>query len=525
MKSKTKIVVKILSGIAAFVIVLLIVTILFVDPWIAKKIDAALNTKDSKYQVTIGDVHVPIFTLGLELEKITIFTKPERKAEGDVNAEIASIEINGINLRKAIFKKNIEINAVIISDVHGAILLSGDSVQPLISSMDLHIDKLSLHGINLSVKSISSPGVYSVQQGALNIYDFQAMKLDTVSAPRIKQFDLGIEELQLVSGDSMYTIAANGISYSTEKQNLTVDSITVHPRYKEYDFTSRHKYQTDCIDAIFNNVSVHDFSTLEYLTSRSLVCSYIEIEKMNMDIFRDRRRPFLHVVKPMFQEMIYSYQGKINIDSILLKTGNVTYTEHAVQANHPGKISFRKINAEIYRISNDTVFKTEKAELEIRSKALLMGKGNLSILLKSELFDSQNTFTMNGTLTDMEAKDLNPMLERNAFLYAASGRIEKMSFNFTANNNKANGRMTMRYHGLDIAVKNKETDDTTAIKEIIVSIIANIKIMNSNPLYGEEVRVGIINNKRDPEKFLFNYCFKSILSGIKSSIAKNPTEK
>ncbi len=525
MKLKTKIVVKILLGIAAFVIVFLIVTILFVDPWIARKLDSALNTKYSKYQVTISKVHVPVFTLGLELGDITIHTKPERKAEGDINGAIVSIRIEGIDLRKAIFKNSIDISEMTISGVNGTILFSGDSVQPLISSQDLHIDKLILDGINLTVKSISSPVVYSSKQGAVNVYDLQVIKLDTLSMAIVKQFDFKIEELQSVSGDSMYTLAAGDINYSTALKNLTINKISVHPRYKDYDFTSRHKFQTDCIEAVFNNISVHDFSAVGYLTSGSLVSSCVEMGNMEMDIFRDRRRQFHHVVKPMFQEMIYNYPGKVNIDSILLKTGSVTYTEHAEQANHPGRISFKEINAEIYRISNDTVFKNQKVNLEIKSKALLMGKGHLSILLRSELYDSQNTFTLNGTLSEMEAKDLNPMLERNAFLYAASGKIEKMSFSFAANKNKAKGRMTMRYHGLDIAVKNKETDDTTAIKEIVVSIIANFKVMNSNPLPGKEVRVGIIENKRDPEKFIFNYCFKSILSGIKSSIAKSPTGK
>jgi hypothetical protein len=97
-----------------------------------------------------------------------------------------------------------------------------------------------------------------------------------------------------------------------------------------------------------------------------------------------------------------------------------------------------------------------------------------------------------------------------------------MNFSFTADNYKATGKMTMLYHGLDIAVKNKRTDDTTAFVERFKSIIVNIKVLDSNPMPGKEVRVGIIDYERDPERFLFNYCFKSILSGIQSSLVKRP---
>ena len=99
-----------------------------------------------------------------------------------------------------------------------------------------------------------------------------------------------------------------------------------------------------------------------------------------------------------------------------------------------------------------------------------------------------------------------------------------MNFNFTANNTKAKGTMTLLYHGLDVTVKNKRTDDTTSVKSWVVSILANKKIRNSNPVPGEKVRIGIIDRDRDPERFLFSYCSKSILSGIKSSLVKAPRE-
>jgi hypothetical protein len=97
-----------------------------------------------------------------------------------------------------------------------------------------------------------------------------------------------------------------------------------------------------------------------------------------------------------------------------------------------------------------------------------------------------------------------------------------MNFSFTANNAKATGKMTILYHELDIAIKNKQTDDTTAFRERFISFITNRKVLDSNPIPDEDIREGIIDYERDPEKFLFSYCFKSILSGIKSSLVKSP---
>jgi hypothetical protein len=56
-------------------------------------------------------------------------------------------------------------------------------------------------------------------------------------------------------------------------------------------------------------------------------------------------------------------------------------------------------------------------------------------------------------------------------------------------------------------------------------MIANILVMESNPMPGEEVRPGIIEYERDPEKFLFNYVVRSLMSGITTSITKTKSPK
>jgi hypothetical protein len=103
--------------------------------------------------------------------------------------------------------------------------------------------------------------------------------------------------------------------------------------------------------------------------------------------------------------------------------------------------------------------------------------------------------------------------------------MDGLNFQFTANNTKATGNMTLLYHDLKIAVKNKQTNDTTALKERIVSILANNMILNSNPLPRKEVRIGTIDFERDPERFVFGYVFRSILSGMKSSLLRNPEKE
>jgi hypothetical protein len=243
---------------------------------------------------------------------------------------------------------------------------------------------------------------------------------------------------------------------------------------------------------------------------------------MDLKAYRDKRKIFNHVVKPAIQEMVYGYKGAINIDSVAILNGNIVYTEQVLKADEPGMISFGQIKAKLYKITNHSTYKTEKAYTQLNAEALVMGKGKLSILLKSRIFDSSNTFTVKGSLSGMNVSYLNPMLGNNAFVYATSGKIDAMYFSFRANNFKASGNMVLLYHGLDLAVKNKRTNDTTGLKARVISLFANMKVMDSNPNPQKEVRKGTIDYKRDPERLIINYCFKSMLTGIKSSLVRNP---
>lgn len=519
---KGKIGIKILLGTVILAVVLLIVTPVIIEPLVRKKVQVSLNEKFTDLNVEIEKVHISLIQSTIEFENIILASKPLKEGNNDLTGEIESVKLKGISLLKALFKKDFDIDEVIISNytVQGKVSFPKNKKPPTISRSNIRIGKVLVDKINLMLEDSSTSKAFVVKEGILKLYNIQIEKQDTVQK-FLRKFDFEAKELLSVSADSMYTFKANGMNYSDSLKTLSLNGLSILPNYKNYDFTSRHRFETDRVEGVFSNVFIYNFPVDDYFNSGKLISSYIEVGKLDMQVFRDKRKEFEHVNKPTFQDMIYNYQGALRIDSIGFMSGNIIYAEHVDKATGPGRISMNELQAKIYNITNDTIYKTENASMELKAEALLMGKGKIKVALKAKLYDKQNTFSLTGSLLDLEVKELNPMLENNAFVYATSGKIEKLNFSFTANNTKANGQLTMLYNGLDLAVKNKRTDDTTSIIERIVSIIANKKTLNSNPLPGKTVRIGIIDYERDPEKFIFNYCFKSILSGIKSSVIKN----
>lgn len=518
---------KILFGIIIIGLLIVLLTKVVIKPWLGKKVQTELAKLSSDYRIEAENIDVSLFSSSLELKNVTIQPKLGQVSESSLEGKIVYLKIDGVNVTKLLFRSDIAIKKVIISNGNfsGNIPFSGKMNQPIVSPANIRIAKIFFDKIDLEITNTTNAAAYLVKEGNLKIYEIQIKKSDTLSPSIIGQFDFDAAQFSIVSADSLYSFHAENIQYSATSNTLMADSLSINPNFKYYDFTSRYEFQKDRVEADFGNVFVYDFSAADYIKSNRFVSSYIEIRKMDLNVFRDNRKKFKHVVKPTFQEMIYNYPGLLNIDSINVLSGNIIYTEHAEKANEPGMISFNVIEVQLSKISNDTIYKTDTAFLELHAKAKLMGKGDLAIALKSRIFDRNNTFSVDGTLSGMDAGDLNPMLEKNAFVYATSGKIDAMSFNFTANNTKATGQTSVLYHDLYLAVKNKRTDETTAFKEKLISLIANIKVMDSNPLPGENARVGIIDYQRDPERFLFNYCFKSIMTGIKSSLDRKPGRK
>ncbi len=511
---------KILIGIAAGVLLVFLLKIFLLEPWVKEKIQSAINESTGAYLVEIEKVHISIYRSGIELKNISLQSKPEQNVEPDITGEIESLTIKRINLIKALFKKDIDIGEVTFTNSYlkGKISFSGKSGPAGVSPLNIRVDNLVFNQINLDIASDSTAQYYALTEGVLKIYALQVEKLDSLSPAIIGSLEFEAGEFVSVSPDSMYTISARDINYSAASNILAAGIFSVHPNYTNYEFTARHQFETDRIEALFSRVSVHGFSAVNYIVSGDLISSFIEIGEMDMKVFRDKRKEFRHVNKPSLQELIYDYPGNIHIDSIAVSGGGITYREHAREANDYGMISFNNFNALICTISNDTIYKTEEAFMEIKAEALLMDTARITLLFKGRIFDSQSTFSLQGSLSGMEVGALNPILENNAFIFAESGKIEEMNFSLTANNTKATGSINLLYHDLNIKVINRETDETTGLKERLISFIANMVVIDENPKPGKDVRVGIIDFERDPEKFVFNYWVQSILTGVKSSL-------
>jgi hypothetical protein len=524
---KGKILLKVLTGIILSALLIKLITSLYLESLVKDKIQSALNKTSNKYTIEINRVRIFLLQAGIEIESITIHTDPSIETYGDLNGKISFVKISGIHLLQALFYHDYHFKRLIISEpvIVGRIPFPRHVTAAVLSPFNLRIDIASFEKINFDLQNKSDSRAYRMKDGILNMYNFHVAQKDTLSQRIISQFHFQSEEIQAVTTDSIYTITGRGVIYSAKANTLEINNFSIKPNFSDSKFMARFKYETDRIEAVFKDIYIHDFPAVDYVRSGNIISTYFKIGDMDVKVYRDKRKKFRHKIRPAFQDIIYNYQAPLKIDTIGILNGKVVYLEMVDNARAQGRITFSNIRATIYNVLNDSAYKEKEAFLRLKAEGMFMDKSQIRVLLKARLYDKQNTFTVSGHLSDLELKALNPMLENGAFLVATAGKIDTMSFNFVANNIGSSGKMKLFYHGLAVTVLNKETGDSSGLKQKIITFIANRKLIDANPLPGKEVREGEIDHVRDPERFLFSYCFRSILSGIKTTILKNPGEE
>ena len=131
---------------------------------------------------------------------------------------------------------------------------------------------------------------------------------------------------------------------------------------------------------------------------------------------------------------------------------------------------------------------------------------------------TETLFDCSGTLEKFPLDALNIMLKNNANILIKEGYADKLEFSFHANEKYSSGSLLFLYHDLKIELLNKETNKS-ALKEKLISFVANkFLIKESNPKKNEPPRRELIFYQRNPNRFIFNYTWKSVLSGLKPTI-------
>jgi hypothetical protein len=281
----------------------------------------------------------------------------------------------------------------------------------------------------------------------------------------------------------------------------------------------------DRMDITIKKITVKSLNLRQLLINHKFIAGLITVDVLNLEDYRDKRVPMRPDFKPPLpQQALLQSKMYIKIDNVRLTNGKVRYSEQL--GSEPGFIFLDKMDGTISNITNDSIMVKSKTVMKVNASMYLMGKGLLNAHLNIPLGEKNDAFTFSATLSKMDLKEINPMVTRLAPAEITSGTINKMVLaGVKADNVKAAGRMAFYYNDLTIKMTKKENDIWSKIKTGVLTFAANTYVRNDNPAKNGSFTEGTIYFERDIHKSIFNFLWKSVYSGIKSTIGINKKEQ
>lgn len=441
-----------------------------------------------------GSIHIKNFSINLDkaaLNKITTGAAQEKLL---IEAALPVLKIEGISIFNLVFSKSVSIKNL---SLEGEELVIFKRTEPHKKNPILHIPKCSLHFSRLRINR----GVKK------NIYFYFKSGEFTLEGPRF------------IFPRGFYILNAKKLNFSKLRSSLSIHSLELVPAYSTYQFARIKGYRTNRISLKIDNIEFKDIDFNDLFKNRCFHAGLLTIERPELDIFRDRSIPRGSPPreKKFPQQLLRELKFKLGIDEIKISDGNIAFSVSTVirKKRKSGKIFFTGINTMIKNVTNDTGLLKKKASMEVNAEAKVMGKGILNANLTIPIRSKKNRFTFSGSLGKMRMKEFNSILENTAYVRINRGIINRVDFSARANNKRIKGDIKLLYNDLKISILKKVEKRE---KRKLASFFANIILRGDNPKKGKPAKIGKIFYEKERPMSMFGYIWKSLLSGIMSTI-------
>nr|WP_280842379.1 DUF748 domain-containing protein [Rhodohalobacter sp. SW132] len=314
--------------------------------------------------------------------------------------------------------------------------------------------------------------------------------------------------------DGHYRVEAENPHFDLNPGNFTVNSFAVIPEYSPHELPERLGHETDHFDIRADNIQLRGFRAAEWLDSNELIADVLDVENLILDISRDKNFPDKpRTVDPLLNVQFADFPFAVSLDSINWKGGMILYREMEEGQDSFGEIRFEDVDIEFAGIQN----RNPEQTIQASARSEFLGISTLTV--DFEFFLANNgRQNIRGKLEQIDLKELNPVLEPLAFVRIDDGQLSSLEFEFTADDEKSTGEIEAIYQDLSIKILDEETlEESTS--DNIMSFVANlVAIRSSND--GDEPRIGEIDFDREEDRSMFNYWWKSLRDGIKSTVQR-----
>lgn len=535
-RKKTKKKVYIFLGVVLFTLAINFV----VSSVIKQKItEFLLQNESDHYTATVEDVSFMLLRRSITLTDVFII--PNKKSvdslkskksssENLENITLSSLKLNGIGLLDILFNKTIDINSIVFNDLLIHKFENSQIHEKKKEKKPLDIDSIYLAKLNgLAINNIIFNNFqYEVYDFAKSETTFKSQPLSFKSSGIVLE-DLGnqyfklnpakekfeINNVQLSFEDAQYDFAIDQISLNFKERFLTINNIKFNPQIDKTKLANTYNYNNPVYNAGIENLTIYNFQLSKLIKGEGLFIDSLQVSKLNLQIYKDDRKPFDETKRPGLPHTgLKRMKFPMHVQKVTVSDSDILIETRMEKSDALMSIPISNLNASITNITSIKSFRD--SPMKVTADGFLMKTGVVHLDAVFPLKNQQNTFYFSGSLGYSKMKIFDSALYPVLGLKVLKGDLDKISFNASANEKEATGKMTMLYHNLEAEVfKSKATNEENKF----LSWTVNTLIHKSNPKKNKTPREVTLHTERIIYKGLGNYFWKTLQSGIINTIA------
>lgn len=376
---------------------------------------------------------------------------------------------------------------------------------------------------NISVNNIEFPRIdFYLTGGASN--DTVAHLLSDVDMNGIflaKQFDsltwqrgdIEVTNFAMNYQKENYGFSMRRLHLDISDKTIEVDSFLVKPTISKDRFMKLADRQCTYVEAAVPKLTMRSVDWYTFPTA-TLQMDMVSLQ-VTTTMYRDKRLPFRQTEdRALPSHMLHRLPFRLRIDTAKIYDSRIRYEEMPESGDSVGMVFFDRLNVALLTVHNNPNL---KVDTRMHAKAKFMGDGDLDAWFTFP-YDTLQPYRAAGTLANFSLPKVNTMLGAAAKAKIQSGTMQKFTFNFTYNNDHSHGEVMMNYDNLKVLSlreNSKEEQSVNRVKTWLLNALVIRKNMDED--LRDDKRKGTIDFERDKKRSVFNYWWKSILSGVKSA--------
>jgi hypothetical protein len=489
---------------------------------------AVINAElEPNAEIEFGEFSFSLLPAGLTIRDIRLVHlipfeehTPTKSSDTIKTFEIKEIGFSGINIYRMLLERQWILDRIRIDGLLFELvpLTTGrlTDATPFQQPPPFLIDKIILSNGRFSIFSERDDDEprYDIQ----NIYS----EVESFSVPDINDpFHTYFEELTFRSSaflyntrNGNYTIGVDSLSTNSREGYLFAKGGKVNPLYSAREMAEKKGYETDQFDVQFETFSMDKFDLKRWFEENDLAASLVRFDEPSISIHRDKSFPREERdERSLPTDHLRNLPFTLQIDSVAIRNGFLSYTEDFVDEGRKGNITFNNVDLTVEKLQNH--HHEDSISISVSSRFFDLADLNLS---GEFVLQEQSSHTIRGSMSGFDLTQLNQHLEKWVFVRVGKGNADHLDFYFSADEDRALGEMQFIYHDLEIRFLDEDSLEETRNRRLR-SFFANlIRVRSGNS--ADNPRIGTIDFERDKERSVFNYWWKSVASGLKDSVER-----